>query len=52
MYGVPAIISNLLVDDVMNERNVNMQTIGSPSDDELGFITSEKAKRYIRSLPK
>ncbi len=26
--------------------------IGSPSDDELGFIASDKAKRYIRSLPK
>ena len=28
------------------------QVIGSPSEEELGFITSEKAKRYIRSLPK
>lgn len=28
------------------------QVIGSPQDDELGFITSEKAKRYIRSLPR
>lgn len=28
------------------------QIIGSPSEDELGFITSEKAKRYIRSLPR
>lgn len=27
------------------------QVIGSPSEDELLFITSEKAKRYIRSLP-
>ncbi len=26
--------------------------IGSPSEEELGFITSEKAKRYIRSLPR
>jgi mitogen-activated protein kinase 6 len=28
------------------------QIIGSPSEEELGFITSDKAKRYIRSLPK
>ena len=28
------------------------QILGSPSEDELGFISSDKARRYIRSLPK
>lgn len=26
--------------------------IGSPAEEELGFIQSEKARRYIRSLPR
>lgn len=28
-----------------------LQVIGSPEESELGFITSDKARRYIRSLP-
>jgi len=28
------------------------QVIGSPAEDELGFISSDKARRYIRSLPR
>lgn len=45
----------------MLEMNSNMslaacawcfQVIGSPSDEDLMFISSEKARRYIRSLPK
>ena len=29
-----------------------VQVIGSPSEEDLMFISSEKARRYIRSLPK
>ena len=28
------------------------QVIGSPAENELGFISSDKARRYIRSLPR
>jgi hypothetical protein len=28
-----------------------VQVVGSPSEDDLNFINSEKARRYIRSLP-
>lgn len=38
--------------DYVHQLNLITKVIGSPSDDELDFITSEKAKRYIRSLPK
>lgn len=38
--------------DYVHQLNLITKVIGSPSDDELGFITSEKAKRYIRSLPR
>lgn len=38
--------------DYVHQLNLITNTIGSPSDEELHFITSDKAKRYIRSLPK
>jgi serine/threonine protein kinase len=38
--------------DYVHQLNLITKVIGSPSDDELHFISSEKAKRYIRSLPK
>mmetsp|Transcript_33546 Transcript_33546/g.74268 ORF Transcript_33546/g.74268 Transcript_33546/m.74268 type:complete len:384 (+) Transcript_33546:237-1388(+) len=38
--------------DYVQQLNLITKVIGSPQESELGFITSEKAKRYIRSLPK
>eukprot|EP00798_Chlamydomonas_sp_ICE-L_P029100 gene29100-32311_t len=38
--------------DYVHQLNLITKVIGSPKDDELDFITSDKAKRYIRSLPK
>lgn len=38
--------------DYVHQLNLITKMIGSPSDEELHFITSDKAKRYIRSLPK
>ncbi|MEW5310096.1 MAG: hypothetical protein WDW38_001926 [Sanguina aurantia] len=38
--------------DYVHQLNLITKVIGSPSEDELGFISSEKAKRYIRSLPR
>jgi len=37
--------------DYVHQLNLITKVIGSPNDDELAFITSEKAKRYMRSLP-
>lgn len=28
-----------------------LQVIGSPSEQDIAFVTSEKARRYLRSLP-
>ncbi|KAG2425741.1 hypothetical protein HYH02_014957 [Chlamydomonas schloesseri] len=38
--------------DYVHQLSLITKVIGSPSEEELGFITSEKAKRYIRSLPR
>jgi hypothetical protein len=38
--------------DYVHQLNLITRMIGSPSEAELGFITSEKARRYIRSLPR
>lgn len=29
-----------------------LQVIGSPTEADLGFVTSDKARRYLRTLPK
>jgi serine/threonine protein kinase len=29
-----------------------VQVIGSPTEADMGFVTSDKARRYLRSLPK
>jgi hypothetical protein len=38
--------------DYVHQLNLITRMIGSPSDAELGFITSDKARRYIKSLPR
>jgi len=38
--------------DYVHQLNLITKVIGSPSEDDLMFISSEKARRYIRSLPK
>nr|AFJ54625.1 mitogen-activated protein kinase [Dunaliella salina] len=38
--------------DYVHQLNLITRTIGSPSEEELGFISSDKARRYIRSLPR
>ncbi|GAX82696.1 hypothetical protein CEUSTIGMA_g10122.t1 [Chlamydomonas eustigma] len=38
--------------DYVHQLNLITKVIGSPSDNELHFISSERAKRYIKSLPK
>jgi serine/threonine protein kinase len=38
--------------DYVHQLNLITKVIGSPSEEDLMFIRSEKARRYIRSLPK
>eukprot|EP00193_Tetraselmis_chui_P021934 CAMPEP_0177795238 /NCGR_PEP_ID=MMETSP0491_2-20121128/26119_1 /TAXON_ID=63592 /ORGANISM="Tetraselmis chuii, Strain PLY429" /LENGTH=390 /DNA_ID=CAMNT_0019318041 /DNA_START=380 /DNA_END=1552 /DNA_ORIENTATION=- len=38
--------------DYVHQLNLITKVIGSPSEEDLMFIGSEKARRYIRSLPK
>lgn len=38
--------------DYVHQLNLITKVIGSPSEEELGFITSDKARRYIRGLPR
>ncbi|KAJ9529354.1 hypothetical protein QJQ45_013777 [Haematococcus lacustris] len=38
--------------DYVHQLNLITRLIGSPSEAELGFITSDKARRYIRALPR
>ncbi|GLC63120.1 Mitogen-activated protein kinase 4b [Pleodorina starrii] len=38
--------------DYVHQLSLITRIIGSPSEEELQFITSDKAKRYIRSLPR
>ena len=38
--------------DYVHQLNLIARVIGSPSEKELEFITSDKARRYIRSLPR
>ena len=35
----------------MHQLNLITKVVGSPSEEDLQFIHSEKARRYIRSLP-
>lgn len=37
--------------DYVHQLNLITKVIGSPLEEELHFISSEKARRYIRSLP-
>jgi len=37
--------------DYVHQLNLITKVIGSPAEEDLEFITSEKARRYIRSLP-
>jgi hypothetical protein len=32
--------------------NFSWQLLGSPEDDDLGFLRSENARRYLRQLPR
>ena len=38
--------------DVVNTAPPTTRVIGSPDEEGMAFINSEKARRYIRSLPK
>ena len=38
--------------DYVHQLNLITRVIGSPEESDMGFISSEKARRYIRSLPK
>lgn len=38
--------------DYVHQLNLITKVIGSPSEDDMGFVTSDKARRYLRSLPK
>ena len=38
--------------DYVHQLNLIARVIGSPSEEEMEFITSDKARRYIRSLPR
>jgi len=37
--------------DYVHQLNLITKVIGSPAEDDLQFINSERARRYIRSLP-
>ena len=37
--------------DYVHQLNLITKVIGSPTEADMGFINSEKARRYIRSLP-
>ena len=37
--------------DYVHQMNLIARVIGSPTEEELHFVTSDKARRYIRSLP-
>ena len=37
--------------DYVHQLNLITRVLGSPSESDLEFIDSEKAKRYMRSLP-
>ena len=38
--------------DYVHQLNLITKVLGSPSEEDLAFVESEKAKRYMRSLPK
>ena len=37
--------------DYVHQLNLITKVLGSPSEEDLAFVDSEKAKRYMRSLP-
>jgi len=37
--------------DYIDQLKMIIRTLGTPSDEELGFITAPKARSYIRALP-
>jgi serine/threonine protein kinase len=39
-------------DDYIHQLNLIFQLLGTPSDDDLGWVTNEKALQYMLSLPK
>lgn len=38
--------------DYVHQLNLITKVIGTPADEELEFVTSEKARRYLNSLPR
>lgn len=38
--------------DYVQQLNLITKVIGSPTEADMGFVTSEKARRYLRSLPR
>ncbi|KAI8466684.1 MAG: mitogen-activated protein kinase 8 [Monoraphidium minutum] len=38
--------------DYVHQLNLITKTIGSPCEDDIQFVSSEKARRYLRSLPR
>jgi serine/threonine protein kinase len=39
-------------DDYIHQLQLISDTLGTPSDEELAFVTSDKAKRFMKSQPK
>ena len=37
--------------DYVDQLKLIIKTLGPPSEEDLGFITSSKARAYIRALP-
>ena len=38
--------------DYIDQLKLIIKTLGSPSDNDLSFINSQKAQQYIKALPK
>ncbi len=58
MWSVGCILAELLGrralfpgKDYVDQLKMIVKTLGPPSEDDLGFITSSKARAYIRALP-
>jgi len=59
VWSTGCILAELLVrepifqgDDYIHQLHLINDTLGSPTEEDLAFISSEKAKRFIRNLPK
>jgi len=49
--AIPAHPCMMLLQDYVDQLKLIIKVLGPPSEDDLSFINSSKARAYIRALP-